>query len=371
MVLILHQDFQFLRGARYYTDLNTLIVFFFVLSSFLITEILMIAKRKALESGYTYTKTAFAFLIRRALRIFPAYYFYLIAIMLLPVVGLYLRQHAGVFFFYVGNFRIYADQFWEPVTAHLWTLSIEEQFYIVWPWLILFIPDRHLPRLFYVLIAAGTLFRVLFVVFNPSSATAAVSPFILTPGCLDAFGYGGLLAYWHVHGRKSNPVLKKICWVLLPVWLLSKIGHVYVLSAGVDRATASLISMIAIEGASNGYKNKFGKFLESRIVTYLGKISYGMYLYHLIVPILFWRSFFWLGTIIPSSLKTGFGTLQEIVALPVVNFFVYLFLTIGFASASWYFLELPVNNLKRYIGYTRPKARRPDSTAEAGQPTRS
>ena len=66
-------------------DLALFLVFFFVLSSYLITKILLISKEKGIEAGYSKSKIGLVFLIRRTLRIFPAYYFYLIVLMLLQI----------------------------------------------------------------------------------------------------------------------------------------------------------------------------------------------------------------------------------------------------------------------------------------------
>jgi peptidoglycan/LPS O-acetylase OafA/YrhL len=352
--MVIHQDFLFLRNAKSLLNIDTLIVFFFVLSSFLITKILLTAKQKSYDLGYGKTKTAFAFLVRRALRIFPAYYFYLFLVMLWPNLGHYLRQHAGMYFSYLSNFRIYADQAWEPATAHLWTLGVEEQFYIVWPWIILFVPNKALPRVFYFMIAAGIAFRISYFAVHPASWTEPVSPTILTPSNLDAYGCGGMLAYWHVIGKTKNKILSKLCWIFLPFWTLLKILQDHTISPGIDKGFASLLSMVLIEGASNGYKNLFGKFLESKLVTYLGKISYGLYLYHLIAPIVFWWVFFGIAHRAPKSMTVTFKRIQDVAAIPIVNFIIYFSITVLFATASWYLLEQPVNNLKRYIRYSSP-----------------
>src|SRR5262249_52703950 len=160
--------------------------FFFALSGYLITKILLVAKERGIIKNRKRITIAFVFLIRRTLRIFPAYYLYLIIIMLLPVGGYYLRSNAGMFFGYLSNFRIYNDQLWERfATPHLWTLAVEEQFYLIWPWLILFIPTRHLPKLFIFLIAGGIAFR--FIYYALLGQQSQEVPFtVLTPACLDS-----------------------------------------------------------------------------------------------------------------------------------------------------------------------------------------
>ena len=125
-----------LKNWRY--DLGSFIVFFFVLSSYLITRILLDAKQKAFDKGMPVWKVAVAFLTRRTLRIFPACYLYLFILMLFPLEGQDLRQHPAMYFGYLYNVWIFITHNWGPYAVHLWTLAVEEQFYIIWPWIILF-----------------------------------------------------------------------------------------------------------------------------------------------------------------------------------------------------------------------------------------
>jgi peptidoglycan/LPS O-acetylase OafA/YrhL len=123
---------------------------------------------------------------------------------------------------------------------------------------------------------------------------------------------------------------------------------------------------MTVEGGSNGYKNLFGKWLESKPVRYLGKISYGIYVYHLIVRFLFWKGFFAIITRL-SFLHVDFTGLVRFVAVPVVNFLLYSAISVGIASLSWYFIEQPANRLKRFIGYTS-SARRAAETRKSATP---
>jgi peptidoglycan/LPS O-acetylase OafA/YrhL len=113
---------------------------FFVLSAYLITGILL------RERGAPLGATLQAFYMRRALRILPPYYLLLAAVALsgIPLIsGRELAAHA----LYLSNWW-FLTQHWSREIGHLWSLAVEEQFYLVWPALVLMLPTRALPRLF-------------------------------------------------------------------------------------------------------------------------------------------------------------------------------------------------------------------------------
>jgi peptidoglycan/LPS O-acetylase OafA/YrhL len=300
----------------------------------------------------TRVSIARVFLIRRTLRIFPAYYFYLVLLILLPLSGQYIRDHAGMYFLYLSNFQIYLDQSWGNLTPHLWTLAVEEQFYLLWPWLILFTPDKHLRKVFCWIVVAGFSFRLFFSVFHPGAATETVPMVILTPACIDAFAFGALLAYQHSIGKECGPLLKKIFGFSLPVWIGLSLLHFPAISSGFDRIFVAVFSMIIIEGAGKGYKNIAGRFLENRVVLYLGKISYGIYLYHLVIPFAFWIVFDKISLYVLHARGIRLDGLAKTMAMPWVSALIYLPLTILAATASWFLLEQPISKLKRLFGYS-------------------
>jgi peptidoglycan/LPS O-acetylase OafA/YrhL len=357
VVIIYHQYFTSLLPANKFFDVPTFIIFFFVLSSYLITKILLVAKQRAAEAGFSKVKTALAFLFRRTLRIFPAYYFYLLLVILFPVGGYYLRQHWGVFFLYLSNFLVYHQQSWDVFTAHLWTLAVEEQFYLIWPWLILFTPNRYLPKLFYLLIAVGIGFRLIFYLTHPEASSQAVTLNVLSPASADGFGFGALLAYQHFYGKASNPIIKRAFFVLLPLWFLWKLGNYPVVSICLDKVFACFLALYTIESATNGIHNKFGKLLQSKAITYLGKISYGIYLYHLLARFLFWKAFNVVSQFALQKMQINLKGWGEFFTLQGVSFSIDLLGAIGLASASWYFLEQPINNLRTLVKYSSAKAK--------------
>lgn len=340
-----------------------MLTFFFVLSSFLITKILLISKEKGSEAGYSKQKIAFVFLIRRTLRIFPAYYFYIILLMLLPYAGQIVKDHTLSFFLYLSNFQIYFNQDFGDLTAHLWTLAVEEQFYLVWPWIILFVPTKNLPKVFYGLFLLGPVSRAIFYNLMDNPALEMTTIQVLTPTCLDGFAIGGLLAYQHVNGKTHNPVYKKVFLALIPVFIYTLFSGYASFSIVFDRAFISIFAAIIIEQASNGYQNVFGRFLENRVVLYLAKISYGIYLYHIFAAYFFWRVMEKLTPIVNNKLGINLNPISQFLAIPVISFIIYLLLSIALAALSWHFLEKPISNFKKLFMYKAPKQTE-TSTAE-------
>jgi peptidoglycan/LPS O-acetylase OafA/YrhL len=152
---------------------------FFVLSGFLITGILLDTK-----DGPDYFRNFYA---RRFLRIFPLYYATLAAtFLLIPAVGL----DAVWYWTYLINYR-FADVGWPRVAylGHFWTLAVEEQFYLVWPALVFFVPRRVLPWLCVAAVTYSICGRMgTFHAELPAYANLA------THLRLDALAIGGLLA---------------------------------------------------------------------------------------------------------------------------------------------------------------------------------
>ena len=141
---------------------------FFVLSGFLITGILLDAK-----GSPTYFR---AFYGRRVLRIFPLYYAYLAVVLLLLPAGP-LAQSALWFWGYGVNLLITITGRWPlvPHTSHLWSLAIEEQFYLLWPLLVWRLDRRMLLRLALAVLVGTPLIRAGLLVAHVPAVTVFVS----------------------------------------------------------------------------------------------------------------------------------------------------------------------------------------------------
>jgi peptidoglycan/LPS O-acetylase OafA/YrhL len=320
---------------------------FFVLSGFLITGILLRSRDQVEYHGHQRYLELRQFYIRRFLRIFPLYYLVLSIAALLDLSDV--RDTIFWHLAYASNYLFAIQGQYGSVTGHLWSLAVEEQFYLIWPALILFAPRRFLLQVIITAIAIGPIFRLAghFLDFNWVTRYAA------SPACLDALGIGALLAYYAHHARE-RPILIKRFRQFTP-WL-GVSGVVFVLTLMAlehyDRMPASLrhfwfvlepaawpLTLVGlVDRASSGFGGVAGKILGWKPLIYIGKISYGIYVYHLfiyfLVPQLLLQIHFDL-LILPRSIQ--FGLLVGI--------------TVGIAALSWHFFEKPINSLKNHLTY--------------------
>lgn len=256
---------------------------FFVLSGFLISKILFEQRLKLLNSESDKNKLIKNFYFRRALRIFPIYY---ITIFLLLIFSSYtdtnIRDSFLYFLTYTSNFYFFKIGSFDGMVSHLWSLSVEEQFYLIWPWLILF------PRKKYLLYIISS-FIILGVVSQYITSDYPLSD-VITINCFDSFGFGALLS-WFVSYKKNylnkfyNYLSKVTCFVLL-LLTIYYIFHILLLPY---RTMVSIIALWIItyiylmeESENKVYFLK--QVLDSKLMILIGKMSYGIYIYHLIIP---------------------------------------------------------------------------------------
>lgn len=259
---------------------------FFVLSGFLIGEILLLEKAKTKDK----VKSIRNFIIRRALRIFPLYYITIIVYSVLVTSG-------GIFIWnitYTNNilqlidFSRVGPQFW-----HLWSLCVEEQFYLFFPFLLFFVRKKT----FLIFLITGIIFSALgrfgLIIFDHNSLAYSLMPF-----CLDSLFMGALLAYlktYNIHLLKkifSKKIIISLAIILLTTglaWVSINDNMASVFS--LYRFLGSLLGFVVIGySVIFGYGGVLKKFLEYGAIALLGKISYGIYLLHPFVEE-FYRSF--------------------------------------------------------------------------------
>lgn len=307
---------------------------FFVLSGFLITHILLGQQVRFLEGGSKVKSTILkTFYIRRTLRIFPIYYLYVAALLILGTGQA--REIWAWLLSYTYNFQLFLTNHWHSgYVEHLWSLAIEEQYYLIWPALLLFCPPRYHFHLVtgFILLAMGT--KAILYLQNPASQYSKfpVSQF-------DGFGLGSLLALL----RRRGLEIPYAGWGFVLFWGISfflKWGrfHIHGMSfLGQVFPFYFIGCALLIYLAAKGMGGLPGFLLGNPVSVFLGKVSYGLYLYHLCVPDLcLW-----------FLQKTGTGMLTE----PAM-WLLYCMLTLAITSLSWYLIEQPFNRLKDQFHYS-------------------
>ena len=319
---------------------------FFILSGFLITGILLRSRDIREENKQTWAFSIRQFYIRRFLRIFPLYYFVVAIALIINVEPV--RQILPWLLTYTLNIHMANQGWFVDHFAHFWTLAVEEQFYIVWPWFILFTPRKWLVPSTLAFILVAPLYRgyEMFIGLN------GLASYIFTLASLDSLGMGALLAI-AIHAKGITERLSKaLNGVALPVGLgmalfLNFFAHQGItgkINATFYDLMLALFFVWLVFRTANGFGGIFGWLLESKPVTYIGKISYGMYVYHPFVPSLCRFVFAKAGWVYPEA--------------SVLKFAIQSIVTFVISSLSWQLLEGPINNLKRHFNY------QPDSNSK-------
>ena len=320
---------------------------FFVLSGFLITSILLNAKdADPDESRFIILKN---FFIRRALRIFPIYYILLFLLTLIDYPDI--RHFFWYYATYTSNILSYSTNTWNNY-SHTWSLSVEEQFYLLWPWLIIFISNRYLKYVLFGAVFTGILSTYIGTVIQGHMAP------LMVYHTFDAFGLGGMYAWARLNSKRCRNFEITVKIVVIPAlcmfyyWKYMYIyGHPSV-GAFLTKTVNSAISMWLIILVVNNRSVLIGKyFLDNKFLNYIGKISYGIYLYH--YPyILYFR------LRVDSCLNdisAGHYRVHQFVTDHAINYWIHVSVIVIIAAISFRFIEKPLLNLKNYFNYNNRK----------------
>lgn len=322
---------------------------FFVLSGFLITGILLDTRSRSDYFSNYY--------IRRSLRIFPIYYATLLAAIILMKLGrggaeykefLHNWGSPAWFFFYVGNFKVVYLNKWPPLKYFtvLWSLQIEEQFYLLFPFAVRYMRRENLTRLLWLLVVLSPLFRLAFYLWNPNNM---IIQYELLPCHMEGLALGALIAIrfrtgpWEVSKPRLLALTTGLMLVTVIGSCLSKaplphMSHLslfarlpgYTISS--FAAAGLVIALVVFRGST------YTRLLRTAPIRYMAAISYGIYLLHMLVA-RFVRS--WGGV----GIHVTYGTF--------LHFFAVVSLTIVAASISWFAFERPLARLKDRIAPSR------------------
>jgi len=336
-VFMIHSDVQNFWWGSYGVSL------FFVISGFLITRILIASQDRPRGQALK------AFYVRRALRIFPAYYLVLgvaavtVGIAYLWTYVLYVMNWGIFFYTWIEPAQV--DRPWDPVRmygVHFWSLCVEEQFYLVFPLLFTFMrPGPTRLRWLLVLWAASIAFRFLFAMLLPKSAYGLIP---LVCGEYLVAGAVGAVVFADTSAAAQRIRAAARQWMfpaglVLGAALFALYGPE---SPSIDHilhpphmqtllALGFLAMVLGLWETDNRWVLGFFKFAPFR---FLGKISYGLYLIHLFM----WPLHDWL--------SAHYAVLNDVPPL-VARFG----LTVLLATAMWHLFEAPILKLKARFQY--------------------
>ena len=328
MVVLFH--FFTYDNSSYLTNLNEFQKFtefgqhgvslFFVLSGFVISRILIQTR-----GSKNYFKR---FYKRRILRIFPLYYLFLIIYYYLPyvyndsIIGFKLQLP---FYFYLQNLTNLLN-IEASGPGHFWTLAVEEHFYMLWPLVIFIVNPKNLGKV--ILISFILIFALKYLMIGEGFS---INKFTFTR--IDQIMLGSYLAIFELNGffKKKNAlkIMIMIGVSVIPIGVLVYFfsEQIYYLKEMMKYPILgifffSLIGVLMILSEDN----IFNKILSSRILQYLGRLSYGIYVWHILILVIL--SKFFISKILFIDLVLTFS------------------LTVLMAHVSYYYFEKYFLNLK-------------------------
>ncbi|HEX8517925.1 MAG TPA: acyltransferase [Bacteroidia bacterium] len=305
---------------------------FFVISGFLITTILLRNKEEIEIGESSLSKVIKNFYVKRTLRIFPIYYLTIFFLYFINFQNT--RDVFGWVATYTTNIYLSLDKPYIGSFNHLWSLAAEEQFYLIWPLLILLTPKRLLAAFIYSTITLSVLFKI--ILFVTVGWTTAINAFTLS--CGDALGLGALIGYWMLYDKSKLDFINKNHWLLGSsaaifafFMIFPRPSEVVVMIFG-NTLFSIFAFFVVARAAEDKFKGCAKSLLENKAISHLGKISYGIYLYHFFMPDLYNYL---------AEHSEYIKTLKE-----NKNVF-YMIVAILIAQLSWTIIEKPINSLKK------------------------
>lgn len=317
------------------------VIFFFVLSGFLITYLLM--QEKAVKETVAVKK----FYIRRILRIWPMYYLVvLLGFLVLPHIHVIDNPYLNKFLDsnFAPNFTLYllflpnlafAAYAAVPHIGQTWSIGVEEQFYLLWPLIVKYSKNvlRALLMVIGILVVLKVIVLVLYRQMPDNTTIKIIKPFLAMTK-MESMAIGGIGAYFLFKGNE------KIKWLMNNGIMISSLIIIVllvyftppVIQDAIYLVYSVLFLVIILNVSSN--PNSILK-LENRAFKMLGNISYGIYMYHLIVIAFVFAGLNYIGMQIDDSFMS-----QLIVYTSTIV------LTVFVSVLSYSYFEKPFLNLK-------------------------
>lgn len=332
------------------------VVIFFVLSGFLITRILFLNADEIQQTKSSAWPKIIRFIYRRSLRIFPIYFILLFIGLIFNISNF--KELWPWLISYTPNLYIMIKGQWLGTWDHLWSLAVEEQYYLFFPYFILFLSKKNYVRLFIIMITIGILSRMIFYLIVPHDSIEKywMFSYVNPLSAIDCFGMGGLLAYFYHYdynyllkiAEKKNLLLITISAVFISLILSNYSVYTYdnIWFSIFERSISAIFAYYLIMNALMERNNYLGVLLENKVVIYLGSISYGIYLYHNLV----FNYYHLNGNTIWGFLSYKFSYLNSLNSESILlKFAINFLLLIGIASFSWFYIEKPINRFKNRL----------------------
>ncbi len=298
---------------------------FFLLSGYLITLSVWKLIQQSETSGGLW-KAVGGFHLKRGVRLLPVLYIMLFvgALMGLPEIREGILWHST----FLTNFYILAQDEWPGAASHLWSLSVQEQFYVLWPFLLLVVPKKNLPWA----LAGLVLFAFSYRFMCWHTDASVFLRWLMLPGVIDSFAMGALVACWKSAGKPFSVThgRAQVVWAVAAVaaYVIARYLR-FVPTASPWLAIIETLENFALAWlllrTTEGWSGWFGMLLKTRWLGYIGKVSFGLYVFHVLIHVAF------------SPWLTQFGItdsyLRAAILIPA---------TLVVASISWHSVEAPL-----------------------------
>jgi len=323
--------------------------FFFVLTGYFITLSLWRVRGEIADTGSGSMPLA-KYYLARLMRTGPPFY---LSLLLGALFGI---EEVRTNFFWLATFQannyIAWLGYWPDAISHYWSLAVQEQFYFLWPLVVLTLPKRW----FLSTMAAFIVFGLGFRIYCISEDSTTLMRWVTLLGCIDSFAVGALVAYlgqtqvlhrmWQ--SKKllfAMPLIACSCFFLGRALMTLPEDNVWL--ALTETIDAIFLAWL-LAAALTGMNARYARLLSWTPLVYLGKISYGIYVYHVFIIILV------------SPLLVPYGLSEDHNAWGRIA--VLLALTFAVSSLSWHWLEQPFLAWKTVMASGRRRV--PDQARE-------
>jgi peptidoglycan/LPS O-acetylase OafA/YrhL len=322
---------------------------FFVISGYLIISILL--REKEADRPVSFLLKRFYY--RRSLRIFPLYYFYLLLLVLVYTIVFHnpaeIMQKIPSLMTYMYNLtRISPTFHYTDMVNHLWSLCVEEQFYLMFPFIIFFVSTKNLKRLFVFILVFSPVFRVLLFQYCKMNGykdfDAGDIVYVYTPSHFDAFVSGGIITLFSLDKKLKTQL---VFWIFTILFMVSGVinavtmgenyftnlgygilvveNYQHVWSYTISNFFFASIILLLVSPQENKLKKALSTVLASRPFVAVGKVSYGMYIYHWLILYFF----------------TWYFRFPKL-----INFTIYSCIVFAVSWVSFWMFEVKLINLK-------------------------